>query len=313
MTSTTYRTLAVSAATLALLLPIGATAAPQPKAVGQGFELSQPLIELGLDPGQAKTVTIGLRNTSGVNMRVAAEANDFIAQGDSGQPGILTDGKSAGRTSMKDWFAPVAPFIVAPGQLKQFPVTVTAPRNASPGGHYGALRLSSVTSGLSGESSGVAISANIAPLFLVRVSGDVKERLELVTAFAQKDGKKQTVLQNGSGIKIIERMRNSGNVHVVPTGTLAITNMFGQTVAKTKVNEVGGNVLPDSIRQFEQPLSIGRGFGKYEARMFLTYANGKQFESKFTFWILPFGPIALGLLGLGLLIFFLTRFRLAKR
>ena len=174
------------------------------------------------------------------------------------------------------------------------------PPNAEAGGHYGVIRFSGTAPEL--QKNGVSLAASAGVLLLVRVSGNSTEQLNFKEFFTQRGDQRRSWFENGP-ITFVERIDNSGNVHVAPHGSLIVKNMFGKNVAELKVNDKTGNILPSSIRRFEQTFNKSRLFGKYTASVSLAYGTqGKVVSSSLTFWVIPYKAILAVLLILVLLI-----------
>ena len=299
MIQTTFRQLAFSVLALLILTPLAAPMA-NAAAVGQGLEISPPVMELKGNPGQTITTKVSVRNITDLPISARAVANDFVAKGLTGEPSVLVDGVSSGETSMRTWFSPIPDQVVAPRQLIFFPLTINIPKNASPGGHYGVIRFVTSGVGLTGG-NGVSLTASVGSLLLVTVSGNVKHELALDAFTAtDKHDTSHRWFQEGD-ITFTEKIRNLGNVHEKPVGTLIITDMFGHKTAQLAVNPLSGNVLPGSDREFSQHFKKTT-IGFFKAQLFVTYANGQQLNSyNIQFLILPYKLILLILLGLVLL------------
>jgi uncharacterized protein YjhX (UPF0386 family) len=158
------------------------------------------------------------------------------------------------------------------------------------------------------EGTGVALSASIGTLMLLKVSGPVVDKLSLAefttgTLPVTNDGTKKTAFTKKGffeygPVGFLVRLKNEGTVHQKAKGTIEVTNSFGKKVATVKVNERGGNVLPDSIRRFEEKLNEKKLFGRYTAKLSLTYANSQKLEKTVNFWVIPWKLILLVLIGL---------------
>jgi hypothetical protein len=138
---------------------------------------------------------------------------------------------------------------------------------------------------------------------LIKVNGDVKQDMSTSEIGASlTPGGKNNVLFESTPIYLFERIRNNGNIHEQPTGQLTITDMFGKKVAVVNVNIETKNVLPNSIRRFEQKFDksvIGNKmlFGKYDVKMKLSYgSDAKILTSSFSFWVIPYRLIGIVLL-----------------
>ena len=89
--------------------------------------------------------------------------------------------------------------------------------------------------------------------------------------------------------------------------------MFGNKVANVNVNMPVRNILPQSIRKFEQPLDRGALgnrmlFGRYKADLKVTYGSDKQVLTKsIEFWVIPYRLIILGIVVLIIVFFVLQK------
>jgi len=281
---------------------------------GQALEIAPPVLYLTADPGQQVKAQILIRDISSGNLIVKGTVNDFVAGGVDGTPKILLE-KSETTTaySIVDWVAPLPSLLLIPKEIKAMTATINVPKDASPGGHYGVIRFTSTPP--TPDGSGVSLAASIGVLVLLTVNGEIKQGLT-VDKFTVGKGDKTGSIFESAPIVFTQKFKNTGNVHVQPTGQVIISDMFGKKFAAVNVNVPPGNVLPDSTRQFKQNLDksvIGgkRMFGKYSAKLSMTYGDKKKVEQTISFWVIPFKlvlTVILVLVGL----FFLLRF-LIKR
>ncbi len=276
-----------------------ATASP-----GQGLEISPPVIELSANPGQTVTTSIRVRNVASGELIAKGKADDFGAGSDeSGQPKLLLNETGATRYSLKYWVQSVPDLTLAPQELKTATVTINVPANAEPGGHFGVIRFTAVPPDVQG--TGVALSASVGTLVLLRVAGPVTDKLSVAEFSAQQGGKSGGFFEHGP-IDFLVRLKNDGTVHEKAQGTIVVSDSFGHKVASLAVNPTGGNVLPGSIRRFTQSLSQKQLFGHYTAKLSLTYVSGaKKLDGSLGFWVIPWKLILLILLGLAVLIYLL--------
>lgn len=261
------------------------------KGGGQGLEISPPLIDIRVDPGQKVTTKIKVRNVTKETLVVEAEYNDFVSSGEDGQPKILLKDDEESPYSIKNWLSTIPSSTLAPQQQATFDVVIDVPKNASPGGHYGVVRYTGTPAGP--EGSGVTLSASIGTLFLVNVSGDVQESAKISDLFSARDGKKRSLFEYGP-VGIVTKIQNTGNVHIKPKGTIRITNMLGNTVQENQFNPKGGNVLPQSTRKFDELINKKLLFGRYTIQADITYGeNNTIISNQANFWVIPYKLIAL--------------------
>lgn len=277
--------------------PSGSSAASP----GQGLEISPPVIELSADPGQTVTTQIRVRNVAQGELIAKGRADDFGAgSSEDGKPRLLLEETGETRYSLKHWVQNVPDLRLAPQELKTASIAIKVPANAEPGGHFGVIRFTAVPPNL--EGTGVALSASVGTLVLLKVSGPVVDKVTVAEfAAGQKnkaDIKAGKFFEHGP-IDFLVRLKNEGTVHEKVQGTIEVTDTFGGKVGSVKVNDRGGNVLPDSVRRFEQTLDKKALFGRYTAKLNLSYLGGKEkLTGQITFWVIPWKLIGLSLIGL---------------
>lgn len=282
---------------------------------GQALEISPPVINLATDPGKTIKTEVKIRNISGGTLVVSGQLNDFVAGNEDGTPKLLLDDNETSPYSIKQWTTPLSEVTLTKGQLKSIPVTIKVPSNAAPGGYYGVIRFSGHAPSLSG--TGVSLSASLGSLVMLKVKGAVNEKLSLVEFGVSKDKKTGTIFEE-TPITFFQRLKNEGNIHEQPSGKITITDMFGKKVAYVSVNDNPHNILPNSIRKFEEVLdkaTIGNKvlFGKYTADLDVTYGDKKDTLTKtITFWIIPFkliGVLIVAIIAIiTVLVFFIKRY-----
>ncbi len=262
---------------------------------GQALEIGPPIINLTADPGQTIKAQVSVKNISSGTMVVGAQVNDFVAGGEDGTPKILLGENDTSPYSLIDWVTPFKDMTLKSRQQQDLPVTIHIPANASPGGYYGVIRFTATPPEL--KNTGVSLSASVGALIMLRISGQARESMSIEEFSVNHNGSTGNFFET-TPLSFVERIKNTGNVFEQPTGQVIVTDMFGSTIAAVNVNLASSNVLPDSIRKFEQPLdsaTIGDRilFGQYTAELKLTYgANQQALTQKINFWVIPYTLIA---------------------
>ena len=257
---------------------------------GQGLEISPPLIERSVDPGKSLTLEIQLRNITKSTLATSGSIEDFVAQGEEGQAKLLLDEDAEPSPfTLRPWVSSITRLTLGPGELKTTKVTIDVPKDASPGGHYGVIRFSGVPPEL--EGTGVSLSASIGTLVLLNVSGDVVKKASIEELYSTQNNEKKGFFEKGP-VTLGIRIKNEGSVHIKPTGTLRVTDTFGREVEVLSINPLGGNILPASIRKFEQTMEKSTAFGRYTVKADVQY-DGKALNQTVTFWVIPYKTIAI--------------------
>lgn len=266
---------------------------------GQALEIGPTVIVLTADPGETVVADIKIRNVSSGSLVVQGEINDFVASGEDGTPKILLDQDESKNNpySIQSWISPLPELDLVSKQIETQSVIISVPENAAPGGYYGVVRFTSTPPELKG--TGVSLSASLGSLVLLKVNGDITEKLSVAEFYAtQYDGPARSLFETAP-IQFVARIKNDGNIHETPTGQITVTDMFNNKIATVNVNLATSNVLPDSIRKFEQPLDSGvignkMLFGRYKAELKLAYgSDGQILTQTIEFWVIPYTLIAI--------------------
>jgi hypothetical protein len=284
---------------------------------GQALSISPPVIELQGEAGKSVTATIKVTNISNADLLIKNQVNDFGAKNETGEPNIIFDYTQESSYSLHSWVTAPPPFVLGSKQSKQVQFQINVPSDAEPGGHYAVFRFTGQAPEL--QETGVAISASIGSLVLLKIGGNLAEKASLVEYYSATPSFAKSSFFETGPINFVERIRNDGNIHIKPTGTIEVSDMFGRNAGTLRVNGDPTNpqdpprsILPQSIRRFQQTLNTKWMFGRYTAKMKLTYGStGIPLESTTTFWVIPYKLILLVLLS-AVILFFLIRFLIRR-
>ncbi len=308
----------------AILFGGSAYAATSPQAAntngnGNGLKISPVRTDITIDKGTSRTVSMTVENITGFQVTVRGVTNDFVPSTDeSGEPRIiLDDTQRAPGNSFKSLISSIPTLTLNPNERKEVKVTLSVPASAASGGYYGAVRFSP---GNGENDKNVALTASVGSIFLVRVPGEITEKLSVesfTVAHAAYDDKgkitkmdKSASLFSSGPIALQTRFRNFGNIHVQPFGKIYIKNFSGKIVETIEINNAQprGSVLPQSIRKFDIPVKNQKFFGKYTAEASFGYGtNGELLLAKKTFYVIPYKLIGVVIAVILFAIFVLPR------
>ncbi|HUO62031.1 MAG TPA: hypothetical protein VMT96_01085 [Candidatus Bathyarchaeia archaeon] len=287
---------------LSLLLTTAAFA--QAGSAAQGIQLSPSIIELNAQPGGTYVLTVEATNVTAGDLNYKISTDDFTAKDETGAPSILQTSSLPPQVSVRTWVSSVPAFNLLSHQSGKVTFRVTVPTNAEPGGHYGVLDFSGTEPKVNG--TGVGLSASAGTLLLVKVAGDIQEKAEFASFYTASSSKVTNFFETAP-VNFVTRIQNTGNIHVKPFGFIEVKNMFGSTVATLPVNVTKSNVLPNSIRRFDNSFA-GNMFGPYTATVTLGYGTqGEVIMASTTFWVIPYRLIGTILLVLAFVLFILRR------
>ena len=170
-------------------IPSSAMAAPYateklPDAtVYNDFVVGPGKYQVEMKPGESKIVNMIVTNRLGKEKTFQVQTEDFKGTRDPEKPVTLLDGER-GPYSLRDYLSMASTtFVIGHAERVTIPVKISVPTDAQPGGLYGSVVISTVTTGkeqvLEGQSSAGTspIVTRIGSLFFIRVAGDVKEEL----------------------------------------------------------------------------------------------------------------------------------------
>src|SRR5437016_2303014 len=209
-----------------------------PASAGPLISINPAHVELTATPGAHLTSAFKFWNGTSADLLVHLEAADFTPQGEEGQ--ILVDGEEDPINSLKNWVRTAATDVNVPaGEEPTIDFSLDVPANASPGSHWGTLL---TVLAPQGTGPGTAVQTRFGLLILVRVLGDVREKLTIESASVPR-------FTDSPPITLEARFRNEGTVHEAPQGTIEVRNMFGALVATGTLPV--RNVLPGVVRKVD--------------------------------------------------------------
>lgn len=256
---------------------------------GNGFRVSPVREELTIQPGQSQTVEITVENVTSAPIVAHPVINNFEpSDKEDGEPRLLLDGDSPGSgNDFRSLVSNIPNIPLKAGERKNVPVTINVPGNAAGGGYYGAIRFS--PSEIDDELQ-VSLTASVGVIFLIKVPGNITERLELQSLSAGRDERSGSLFFN-SPDKTVIRLKNTGTIHLQPFGRIQVKDWRGNVISNEEFNnsDPRSNILPNSIRRFETPLNAKASFGRYRIEANLGYGTEQSelISASTTFWVLP--------------------------
>jgi hypothetical protein len=223
-------------------------------------------------------------------------------------------------------------FIVEPNETKTIHFTISPPKDAALGYYYG-IQIGRIKEKKPGQHEAVVKGSAILPVLLEVRSPNARKELSIVDF--STSAPMYEYLPSEFNVKI----KNLGNIHVVPFGDIFIDQDSKKGIASIQFNEGRSNILPDSTRTFTNkwndgfPLRVPKQkpdgsyvtdkngkveyetkwdiskinsfrIGKYTAHLVMVYNDGKRdvpLEAVVSFWVFPW-KIMLGGFILALLV-----------
>lgn len=302
-------------------------------AAGSSVSLTTSPVALSLNikPGTTSSNTLQLMNNGNVPVKISMHLDIFSAKGDNGAANITSP---APNDPSSNWvnFSPSS-FIAQPGVWSSVKMTISLPKTAQLGYYYAVVFEPDVSTQSTIKANTIKGSNGI--LVLVDTSSANEKRSVSLASFSVSHKVYEYLPAN-----FTVNVHNTGNIFLAPYGNIYIgrSSTLSSSIASLSVNSTGGNVLPNSSRNFQASWSDGfpayqpktldgqvirdkNGnvvqqlkwdftkvnkfrFGKYYAQLALTYNNGQvtiPLTSVVSFWVLPWKLLIVLLVVLGLI------------
>ncbi len=260
------------------------TVTQQPATEVRGdFQVGPTRFVLEMSPGEERVVEVELTSREGAPRQYNVSVEDFAVT-DDGTDNIQFFAHDNGPFPGRSWIQPsVSSLALQHGERAVIPVKISVPKNASAGDHYAVVLFERQVS--AGEQAGSRVGA----LCLITIRGDLI-----------RDGQLQTF----TGLRNVYwtlpaqfsiQYRNTGMVHLVPVGHIAIKNIFGMTVDDIAIQD--WYVLRNSTRDRDMLWQPTFAFGRYTATLTLNSAGQKSEDVRtVSFWVMPTLPVLFVLL-----------------
>jgi hypothetical protein len=259
------------------------------KIKGEGLTISPPLKEMTLRRGETHQGKIKVTNPTKKMMEVYPLVMNFRALGETGEPTFYSATEEETNFSLAHWIGfSQARLALTSEQVIEFDYQIKVPDNAEPGGHYGVVFFATEPPEIGTEANKVALASMVGSLMLVRVPGKIVEK-GAIEGFSTKK------FHFSPPVDFATRIGNSGNVHFKPWGEITLKDSWGNELTRLPFNETKGNVLPESIRKFENNWDGGGKIriGRFTADLRVVYGSkDKTLNDQFIFWIIPWWLIA---------------------
>jgi len=285
-------------------------------AAGTDFNIQvspSPLV-ITLTPGQTQTATITIRNFSSHEESLQPSLSGIRVSKDSTQVSLHQPlpGDIAGWMHFSASTVTLGPGATAP-------LTVTFNTPADVGFSY-SVAINPTSTSVNQPKGGTGVKPQVVVFALININRKDAVSSQEIASF-KGDKSRYAFLPATFSLTV----KNSGNIIGQPTGNIFIQRSYSDSkpIATLPLNGDGRYVLPDTARTFSaswdggfphyvtgkdgkkhlswdwKHLSDFR-FGRYVARAVVVYSNGAQdipLTASYTFWVIPWWFIILGLLG----------------
>ncbi len=254
------------------------------------LKVDPALVSVSLSPGESKVLSVTLTNDAKAS--VAIQPKMFAATAGNNEAGFPAYTPANQEDTLANWITinGTAQTTLQADEAKKVDITLSLPQDAAPGGHYAAIGWGVLSADPSADGA-VSVQGQIMTNIALDVPGEVFEKGGIASLSTKDKLTKYDRLPIDFSVRVI----NEGNRHFKPTGNVVIRDMFGRVAATLPVNDGigGGNVLPQSTREFKASWKEGFALGKYTATADLLLGGAGSASEAYTFWVLPIMLLAI--------------------
>ncbi len=252
-----------------------------------------------LKPGETYSGKVSFWNTGDTSRKYDVLVRGIRSVNDQPGTAIPLDEKqdSLDIYSASKWVeVDITSFELAPQTTVEVKYTLTVPSTALSGGYYASVMAIGEhvdTSDLTGSVSTASLLGGT--VIIIRVEGGeaIQEQAKLLDFTTDSE----YYIQGST--RFLTTLENSGNVHLFPTGTIRVKNIFGQQVAEIDFNPQKGTLLRSTTATFETDwidgflLNKNRWLllGPVTAELVAVFASHNPgfsgISAQTTFWLLP--------------------------
>jgi hypothetical protein len=250
-----YKAIRTTLQCVTLALIIGTTLLPElaiGAALPAGFTFSPAFSSIDV-PAAQPTVQfkVALKNRESSDQAFRISVLDFGSLDEQGGVAFLGESNNdlEHKYGLAKWMkADQDQVTVLAGATLNLVVTIDNQASLAPGGHYGAVIATAVSSLTAGDTAPrVGVKQVISSLVLATKTGGANSRLNLISQSSNQSTWKLPSL-------VEARFKNDGNVHVVPRGVIEVRDATGTVVERGALNDGSGVILPGSYRRYTTPL-----------------------------------------------------------
>lgn len=240
-----------------------------------------PSESITVNPGDKKEGTLKVINDSNTPLTFTANTQDFIVTDTKGTPDFVPEGSFERQFSAAAWIGVIpGTFTVAPHDKAILHYYLQVPKDARPGGHYAGI-LYTPSETLGSKTTGPAVQTQIGTLFSIDVSGPIHEQAS-ITKFLAEHG-----FYEYGPVNIMTQIKNFGDLHIKPLGTITISDMFGRKLAVIPFDQ--HNIFPLAARDYINVFGQKWMFGPFTAKFVASYGRegNLPLTASMTFWVFP--------------------------
>jgi len=232
----------------------------------RSITISPPTINLDLSPGESSSGVLQVRNNGTGSLNFNIGIFDYIVNDTKGTPIILTSPNLSIKFSAASWISTDSEFFTLTSHTTQkINYKISVPTNARPGGHYASVIYKSDS--VNSDQTNAKVVAQLGTLFYINVKGIIQESAEVIKFEAKK-------FQEYGPIDLEYRVKNLGDLHIRPKGSIVIVDTFGHEIERQEIPE--HNIFPEASYDYKTTLGEKFMIGRYTVKLVANYGENNN-------------------------------------
>lgn len=209
-----------------------------------GIKISPAFIDVVLEQGEEeKDLNIEVENLTNETIQLSLSAIDFRQANETGGIDFLGIDAQNYSYSLASFLSfETTSITLEKGEKDTIDVKIINRPDLSPGGHYAAVVGHLVTEN-NDEGESAQVRPAVSSLIMLRKTGGEVFSLSLLETNWSK-----TIMFGFPTHQLQLLFQNEGNVHLIPYGTVTITDIFGQQITKGTINNASSIIFPEAQR-----------------------------------------------------------------
>jgi hypothetical protein len=245
-----------------------------------GITLSPAVVQTAVQADETEhKLEFKVTNNKKIEQTINITTADFNTLDESG--GLVFVGTNPSKLQKKyglaTWITlPQSAITLKPKETSVVTAIVVNQDSLASGGHYGALLLGlDDNSGNTKGNNKVALHPIASSLLFINKIGGDTHKLKLTDVYSSHN-----IFNLPSTVTL--RFYNDGNTHLIPRGTVSVTDPHGKLISKGVINEDSAIILPETYRRYSIPLnniSTATIPGKYKTTVDFRFDGIDQFRT----------------------------------
>lgn len=258
-----------------LLMPLSGVFA-QDADESLGLAIRPAIFDISADPATTTSIEITIENLSDSAVGIEINAESLL-------PNDATiDQSKRDDADASTWMIDKGrKLVLERSEIKQIPIQFIVPEDATPGTHH-ALVTFTTTNTADINGTGTVVTPVINSLALINVSGDINEEISIGDL-------NLPLFIFGNQHELDFEIYNTGNVHVLPVGTVKLYDRSNKLVESIPV--APQLILPNTIKDYVAEWSSDGRIGKHRIEVEISYGSPIKYTSidSGTIYLMPDG------------------------